>query len=397
VPASLESKVSVTLRLDLGRTLAAYKRYTRADIDHVTLKVYRKEDGAEVLTGTTSISGTALGDDIKLDALTVNSSYVARAAAYDAAGDSPEHRISVPMSSYLSFNTLDSATLSALKVPLRLVPFQPNFGHVESQFLDGMGANSSINVDGYYIYYLDGDGNANRIPFWDPTDVWTLYGPFKDLSLSPDGYVYAVNDGGGISRLSFDDETVDGLSDLDASSVAGSPEGKLYATADDANGGHVYQVDFNPDDLSGGSTLTAIAGGSAYGDGQGNAAGFNGPTSLCFAPSGDMFVFDANASSIRKVTQAGAVTTLSYTGAITDMVGLPSGDVLATNANDAVIYKVPANGDPSVIFAGFPNEHGFGVGQGQAARFESPGSIAVGPNGTIYVVDAGNDLLRRIF
>lgn len=104
--------------------------------------------------------------------------------------------------------------------------------------------------------------------------------------------------------------------------------------------------------------VVPFAGGTMPGfqDGIGQAAGFNGPFGLAFGPDGTMFVADSANNTIRLVTPAGVVSTL----------------------------------------AGDHANQGYLDGVGTAARFQSPRGIAVDGNGTAYVTDYENHMIRRI-
>ena len=97
--------------------------------------------------------------------------------------------------------------------------------------------------------------------------------------------------------------------------------------------------------------------GAAYVNATGSAARFDKPTGLAIDASGNIYVADKNNNSIRKITPAGAVTTLagSTTGA--------SGNTNAT---------------------------------GTSALFSGPTGVAVDASGNVYVADAGNHRIRRI-
>ena len=89
-------------------------------------------------------------------------------------------------------------------------------------------------------------------------------------------------------------------------------------------------------------------------DGTGAAAQFDIPSSLAIAPDGTLYVVDWANHAIRAVTPSGAVTT----------------------------------------FAG--GTQGAADGVGTAAQFDRPLFIAVATNGTIYLADHHNHLIRAI-
>lgn len=93
------------------------------------------------------------------------------------------------------------------------------------------------------------------------------------------------------------------------------------------------------------------------------AAAFNNPQSVAVDNSGNVFVADTDNHTIRKITPEGIVS----------------------------------------VFAGSPGQAGSTNGVGMGARFSSPKGIAIlqnsttsEPNGTIYVADTGNHVIRKI-
>ncbi len=115
-------------------------------------------------------------------------------------------------------------------------------------------------------------------------------------------------------------------------------------------------------------------------------------------------------SSIKKITPQGVVTI--YAGLATngqedggrdsamfyDISGLaidPYGNLLVTEGGSDDVRKVTPNGTVSTI-AGAPGYAAFQDGQGYNAWFSNPKGIAVDPQGVIYVVDLGNNRIRKI-
>jgi len=165
-----------------------------------------------------------------------------------------------------------------------------------------------------------------------------------------------------------------------------------------------------------GQTVTTLAGkpglsGSA--DGTGTDARFFSPRGLAVTSDGTVFVADTYNDSIRKVTAAGVVTTLA------GLAGQPDGsyaDGTGTNARfyrpygiavdgagilyvadtrNHVIRKVTQAGVVTTL-AGLAHAPGTDDGTGSVARFNAPYGIAADPSGTVYVSDTGNHTIRKI-
>lgn len=106
------------------------------------------------------------------------------------------------------------------------------------------------------------------------------------------------------------------------------------------------------------TTITPVAGsvGSGSADGPAASATFNQPLGLTQDAAGNIYVADTGNHTIRRIAADGTVSTL----------------------------------------AGLAGASGAADGTGTAARFNSPGAIALGPDGDLYVADSANSLVRRV-
>src|SRR5262249_8537746 len=103
------------------------------------------------------------------------------------------------------------------------------------------------------------------------------------------------------------------------------------------------------------TTLAGTAGMAGSNDGIGAAARFSFPQGIATDSAGNVYVADGN-WTIRKITPAGGVTTL----------------------------------------AGMAGGGGSSDGVGAAARFSGPQGVATDNAGNVYVADSGNDTIRKI-
>lgn len=187
--------------------------------------------------------------------------------------------------------------------------------------------------------------------------------------------------------------------------LALTPQSALYVT-DAANATIRY--------ISADGTVTTLAGSSSargHLDGIGTAALFSQPTGVALDANGTLYVTDTMNKTIRKVTAEGTVTTFAGTAGVTgttDGTGaaasfnLPMGiavDVsgycyVADTANNTIRKITPA-GAVSTL-AGLPGVTGTADGAGSAALFNNPTGLAVDTTGHLYVADTGNSTIRKI-
>ena len=259
--------------------------------------------------------------------------------------------------------------------------------------------------------------------------------------IAPNGLVTTFS-GNGVANYANGDRV---------SSAFNAPSGVAVDLA-----GHVYVADTGnyvvrkimPD-----GSVTTLAGGGVPGhvDATGTAARFDGPISVAVDNTGNLYVGDRSVfepgsttrESLRKVTAAGVVTTVSaLPGGGTQVTFMPR--ALATDSGGTVhvgCYSVTVAGICRITPAGtqgmtatpgnFIIPHGLAVdaagtvflvdgqairklmpdgsvmtvagggygnadGNGTSARFADPGGIAIDGAGNVFVADTGNDTVRKV-
>jgi len=127
-------------------------------------------------------------------------------------------------------------------------------------------------------------------------------------------------------------------------------------------------------------------------DGKGNAAGFAAPRKLLVLNDGSLLVLDG--TRWRKVLSDGTVSTLA--GTVPDVrtvVGVDVNALYALLGNSVV--KLALDGS-TVNVAGSQAESGYVDGLKDAARFNAPASLAMALDGQLFVADQDNALIRRV-
>ncbi|MDF2681335.1 MAG: repeat protein [Brevibacillus sp.] len=165
-------------------------------------------------------------------------------------------------------------------------------------------------------------------------------------------------------------------------------------------------------------SVVTIAGSGLFGEDNGAAlsASFRTPMSIALHPDGTVYIADTKSHLIRKLFQGNMTTYAGFTFS-EDSKGFPIGTLYDGSANLSVFQDpqglaldsqnnlyVADTGNHSIrkiTSQGVRTIGGDGVmgnrdGNGQQARFHAPADLAVAPDGTVFVADTLNHVIRKI-
>ncbi|HUL53641.1 MAG TPA: immunoglobulin domain-containing protein, partial [Opitutaceae bacterium] len=159
------------------------------------------------------------------------------------------------------------------------------------------------------------------------------------------------------------------------------------------------------------ATLAGSAMNRGDADGTGTAALFNYPNGVAVDGVGNVYVADTYTDTIRRITPAGAVTTIAGSAGISGAADLPgrsalfnqpcgvavdaAGNIFVADTGNGTIRKITPAGAVSTV-AGAAGVAGFGDGMGANALFNQPHGLWIDSSGNLIVADTGNAALRMI-
>ena len=122
-------------------------------------------------------------------------------------------------------------------------------------------------------------------------------------------------------------------------------------------------------------------------------AQFDTPSDVAFDSAGNLYIADTNNGAIRKMNGYGTVTTIQRNCGRPQGIAIDEHDrIYVSDALNHVIYKLAGTSNP-VVFAGTLGVAG--RSNGTPATFNTPLGLAYA-NGTLYVADSGNHMIRTI-
>jgi len=145
------------------------------------------------------------------------------------------------------------------------------------------------------------------------------------------------------------------------------------------------------------TTLAGVAGTAAFFDGPGSAALFNDPLGLTVDSQANVYVADRYNGAIRKLAPSGAVTTVA--GSFNSPAGVAvdaGGSLYVVELGNADIQEISPGGSVRLLAGPTPPQGGYTDGVGQYAGFDNPFGITLDASGYVYVSDPRDSTIRRL-
>jgi sugar lactone lactonase YvrE len=136
-------------------------------------------------------------------------------------------------------------------------------------------------------------------------------------------------------------------------------------------------------------------------NGTGIGAHFDLPTGLAINADGNIYTLDVQAGTIRIISPAGVTTSLKITGdarylGFSNSIAFDqAGNLYICDGYYNGVYKITPDGFQSIL-AGVLGPSGSSDNVGVAAEFSNPSGVAVDGAGNVYVADTGNNTIRKI-
>jgi sugar lactone lactonase YvrE len=219
-------------------------------------------------------------------------------------------------------------------------------------------------------------------------------------------YLYWTDRGNlAVRKLALADNTVTTVKKLEDTPAGLAFDGDSLIVSTEEH--HLFRLD----PVSG--ALTLLAGGEVgFTDATGAAARFSSPAGLINDGQGNLYIADTDNFAVRKMslstgavtTVAGANSTGSADGALRQarfnvpqgLAAAGGGVLYVADTNNHVLRKLSLQTGEVTTFAGSVGQPGTEDGTGTQARFNHPSALALDTDGSLYVADTDNGLLRKV-
>src|SRR2546422_5633976 len=190
--------------------------------------------------------------------------------------------------------------------------------------------------------------------------------------------------------------------------VAAGPDGSVYIASQDYR---IYQL------IPGQGGVSVFAGNGQYGDSGDGGLAINAqlttPYGVAVAPDGSVYIAEPYSDRIRKVDPSGIITTFAGTGAegysgdggpanaalLNRPFGVavgPDGSVYVADSNNNVIRRIGPDGIITTVAGTGTYSFSGDGGLATQATLRSPQDVAVARDGTIYIADTFSRCVRRV-
>jgi RHS repeat-associated protein len=267
-------------------------------------------------------------------------------------------------------------------------------------------------------------GAAGNPGFADGAGAQARFRSLSGIAAGPDDAIYVADAGNNRIRVVRGQTDAAGattynVSTLAGTGVAGYADGPAAsAQFNDPQGvavdaaGVVYVADTDNHRvrrIAADGSVTTLAGDGTPGfvNGAGAQARFNAPRGIAVDNFGNVYVADSGNSAVRRVTQAGEVSTVAGDGTV------GSGDSPVARFDN--LSGIACDGEHVFVYLGDTGNHrirrldatgtvitvagasrGFADGSAAQARFAEPSGLALDASGKIVVADAVNSLVRLV-
>jgi uncharacterized protein (TIGR03437 family) len=166
--------------------------------------------------------------------------------------------------------------------------------------------------------------------------------------------------------------------------------------------GNIYEAEYGSStvrkiDSSGKITTVAGSMGTWGNSGDGGAAtkaSLASPVSLAIDSAGDIFIGDTGNQNIREITTDGNIHTVASNVTPTSLTLDASGNLYFVDGVTPLVWEVLPNGTVLAVAGNGTSGYNGDLSQATTLQLNSPGGVAAGPNGTIYVADTYNQVIR---
>lgn len=196
---------------------------------------------------------------------------------------------------------------------------------------------------------------------------------------------------------------------LQAEGIASDPAGNIYVS--DANNHRVRCI--APDGIIRTIAGNGIAGFAGDG-GPASASQLNSPYGLGFDRSGNLYIADLGNARIRRIAPSGIITTIAGGGAFPaggknegsmatvvsftaprNIAIASTGIVYISDFGAQRVYQMAVDGTLTTL-AGTGTDGYSGDGAAALVELSYPTALAVDRQGTVYIADSGNHLIRKV-